>query len=57
MNDGLINPNGTKHHLNVGERICPNGAANYVIVLQMPNGLIILKDIKNNPSNILKHIH
>ena len=35
MNGGLISPTGTKHCLKLGGRICPNGAANNVMDLQV----------------------
>ena len=37
MNGGLISPNETKHHLTLGGRIRPNGAANNVMCLQVVN--------------------
>ena len=51
MNGGLVSPNETKHHLKLGGRIRPNGATNNVMN-GFTSGLLIIKDVINNPSNI-----
>ena len=52
MNSGLISPSETKHQLKLGGRIRPNGSNQCNGFM---SGLLIIKDVKNNLSNIFIH--